>query len=156
MLSIKKESITELLPLLDRIASTSSDPQRHVAAIALNAEGQVLMGRSNHHPKGCVMTADRLVRPEKYFWIEHAERNLIYAAARESVSLVGATILVSHVPCMDCARALALSGARTVIAVKPSSARWQEHCDRAQTLFHECEVAFSMYADMPDTDDPSE
>ena len=38
---------------------------------------------------------DRWERPEKYSWVEHAERNAIYAAAREGVRLAGATMYIT-------------------------------------------------------------
>jgi len=53
---------------------------------------------------------------EKFFWIEHAERNAIYNAARTGVSLVGCTAYVNRFPCADCGRALIQSGIAQVVA----------------------------------------
>lgn len=51
-------------------------------------------------------------RPEKYQWVEHAERNAIYNAAREGITLKGSTAYLNWepVPCSDCARALIQAG----------------------------------------------
>jgi dCMP deaminase len=48
--------------------------------------------------------ASRHERPAKYSWIEHAERNAIYNAARFGVPLTGATCYVNWFPCIDRAR----------------------------------------------------
>jgi dCMP deaminase len=42
----------------------------------------------------------------KYFVLEHAERNAIYAAYAEGKSLAGATMYGTLFPCADCARAI--------------------------------------------------
>ena len=56
------------------------------------------------------VTVDNSHRPEKYDWIEHAERNAIYAAAREGRKLMGATMYLNKFPCVECARAIAQTG----------------------------------------------
>ena len=40
----------------------------------------------------------------------HAERNAIYAAAREGIRLEGSTIFTPGLPCPDCARAIIQAG----------------------------------------------
>lgn len=56
-------------------------------------------------------------RPEKYQWVEHAERNAIYNAAREGVSLKGAKAYLNWepVPCSECTRALIQAGIVEII-----------------------------------------
>lgn len=56
-------------------------------------------------------------RPEKYQWVEHAERNAVYNAAREGVKLKGAKAYLNWepVPCSDCTRALIQAGIREII-----------------------------------------
>jgi dCMP deaminase len=38
--------------------------------------------------------------------VEHAERNLIYFAARKGIRLEGASLFITHSPCVPCARAI--------------------------------------------------
>jgi dCMP deaminase len=57
----------------------------------------------------------------KYAFFEHAERNAIYSAAREGVSLKGCRIYVSAMPCADCARGIIQAGIKEVII----DATWQ-------------------------------
>ena len=42
--------------------------------------------------------------------VEHAERNLIYYAARKGIPLEGSILFVTHAPCIDCARAILNAG----------------------------------------------
>jgi len=57
------------------------------------------------------------IRPDKYQWVEHAERNAIYNAARHGIALRGARAYVnwSPVPCADCARAFIQAGIAKII-----------------------------------------
>lgn len=55
-------------------------------------------------------------RPEKYLWVEHAERNAVYNAARLGLSTIGATAYITYgTPCSDCARALIQAGVKEVV-----------------------------------------
>lgn len=44
----------------------------------------------------------------------HAEQNAIADAARRGISVEGATIYVTHFPCIQCAKILAAAGIRTI------------------------------------------
>jgi dCMP deaminase len=44
----------------------------------------------------------------------HAEQNAIADAARRGVSVHGATLYVSHFPCINCAKIVAAAGIRTI------------------------------------------
>ncbi len=44
----------------------------------------------------------------------HAEQNAISDAARRGVSLEGATIYITHFPCINCAKILAAAGVRCI------------------------------------------
>ena len=47
--------------------------------------------------------------------VEHAERNLVYYAAKYGIRLKGAELYVTHAPCPDCARSLLLAGVSKVM-----------------------------------------
>src|ERR1039457_5514978 len=87
-----------------------------------------------------------LVRPTKYLWIEHAERNAICNAARAGTATEGCTIYVEIMPCMDCARAVVQAGiTQVVIAAERmtqySSEYYNEHFGMVEVLFREAKVA---------------
>ena len=70
----------------------------------------------NTYPKGVFDTIqDRTEAPFKYLWIEHAERNAIYLAARHGIPTEGCTMFIDLSPCVDCARAIIQAGLVEVV-----------------------------------------
>ena len=45
----------------------------------------------------------------------HAERNIVFYAAKKGISLEGATMYITHNPCMGCAQAMAAAGIVRVV-----------------------------------------
>lgn len=139
------------LEIADAVAKLSKDESTKVGAVILG-EGSLEIRALGYNgaPRGCGADEDvqRVDRPEKYFWFEHAERNAIYNAARIGTPLAGSTLLVTHPPCMDCARAIVQAGIKRVYWRRPTAefaARWEEHADRVFKLFIECNVIWDVY-----------
>ena len=130
------------------VSRLSKDASTKVGAIVLGGANEIRSLGYNGAPRGC--DADepsdpRNARPEKYFWFSHAELNAITNAARVGTPLEGCTLLVTHPPCMDCARAICQAGIKRVVAVRPTDdfvARWREHAARSARLFEECGVLY--------------
>lgn len=96
---------------------SSDDPNTQVGCIFVRPEtDKMIASGSNTLVRGCRRTDRRVTRPDKYMWIEHAERNAIYAAARKGVSLNGSIAYVTMWPCMECARAIVQAGSIGVVA----------------------------------------
>jgi len=57
-----------------------------------------------------VILNERWERPIKYQYVEHAERNAIYNAARVGTPTLGCSAFVSLAPCVGCSRALVQAG----------------------------------------------
>ena len=101
------------LGLCDHIAQWSEDRDFKVGAVIVGPGQEIRATGYNGLPRGVSGTDEtRLDRPsgEKFFWVEHAERNAIYNAARAGVALAGCTLYVNRFPCADCARAIIQSG----------------------------------------------
>lgn len=125
----------------------SKDESTQVGAVIIGPTNEVRSLGYNGAPRGCRADEDSrgITRPEKYFWYSHAELNAITNAARVGVPLDGSTIVVTHPPCMDCARAIVQAGIKQVVAVRPTAEfaeRWAEHIRRTQALFQECGVEY--------------
>lgn len=60
---------------------------------------------------------DRWERPAKYEFVEHAERNAVYNAARHGITLRGATAYLNWEPhpCIECAKAFIQAGIRRIV-----------------------------------------
>ena len=134
------------LAVAQAIGQLSKDNSTKVGALIVGKGGEFLASGWNGAPRGCRADEpgdDRGIRPEKYFWFSHAEANAITNAARVGTPLDGSSIIVTHFPCMDCARAIVQAGIVKVIAPEPEyefAMRWRDHIDRSKRLFHECGV----------------
>ncbi len=127
------------------ISELSKDQSTKVGAVILGPEYEARSLGYNGAPRGCTADEDirGATRPEKYFWFSHAELNAITNAARVGTPLAGGTIVVTHFPCMGCARAIVQAGLVRVVTIQPDAdflSRWREDMSRAMKLFHECGV----------------
>lgn len=106
------------LGLAAETASWSEDRDFHVGAVIVGPANEVRATGYNGLPRGvCAADEARFDRAsgEKFHWIEHAERNAIYNAARSGTAVEGCTIFVTRFPCADCARAIIQSGIAHVV-----------------------------------------
>ncbi len=107
------------LEICNTVASWSEDRDRHVGAVIVGPGNVVVATGYNGLPRGVSDQEDaRFDREsgEKFFWIEHAERNAIFNAARVGAALDGCVIVVNRFPCADCARAIIQTGIREVVS----------------------------------------
>ena len=75
----------------------------------------ILASGINEFPLGVIYSEERLNRPLKYIFTEHAERKAIYDAAKKGVGLDSAIMYVPWFACADCGRAIIESGIKEVI-----------------------------------------
>ena len=73
-------------------------------------------------------------RDTKLTYIEHAEREVIYNAARGGINTNGLTMVCPWACCCDCARAIVRSGVKKVIAhaqaYRRTPERWRESIEQ--------------------------
>lgn len=125
----------------------SKDKSTKVGCVIVGTSGESRAWGYNGAPRGCSADEDErgVGRPEKYYWFSHAELNAITNAARVGVPLEGSTLIVTHPPCMDCARAIVQAGIKEVWCPSPEPEfrlRWKDHLERAFKLFSECGVKY--------------
>jgi dCMP deaminase len=119
----------------------SRDNSTKVGAIILNPNTlHILSTGYNGFPRKVLETKDRMERPLKYVYTEHAERNAIYGAARQGHSLDGSLMICTMFPCHDCARAIIQSGIMRIISYKPNNERWAESNGHSLTMFNEAGI----------------
>lgn len=129
-----------LLALARAVASKSKDTTK-VGAVAVDANNFVKSTGFNGIPIGVKDLPERLVRPGKYNWVEHAEASLVASAAR--LVLEGTTVVVTHQPCDRCARLLIQAGVKEVIyasTLTNMQALDPGLLDRSKTMFIEAGV----------------
>lgn len=130
----------DMIPL---VAARSKDPNTKTGCIIVGPDHEIRTTGYNSFPRGIVDNVPmRLERPEKYFWIEHAERNAIYNAARVGVPLLDCTLYLNWLCCMDCARAIIQVGITHVVVdreehERKTSPKWEADHERVVVLFRE-------------------
>jgi dCMP deaminase len=95
-------------------------------------------------------TEERRSAPEKYLFIEHAERAAIYRAASLGVSTAGASLYCPWFACCDCARAIIMAGISEVVGLvslrNATPERWQENIKLAEKMLAEAGVGQRLLA----------
>lgn len=111
----------------------SDDTSTNIGAI-ITQGGYIVSSGVNCFPSGIAVNDERLQRPLKYSFIEHAERNAIYAAARSGVCTKGATMYCNWFACADCARAIIQAGIERVVGHQQAYDKTSEHPSWAATV----------------------
>lgn len=122
-------------------ATNSPDPSTQNGAVLVGPDGDVLVGGCNEFAYGTEYTKERWERPAKYSYIEHAERNVIYEAARTGIRTQGLTIVAGWAACADCARAIVQAGLDRLVRIpsneQTTHARWGESIDIGDVIMLE-------------------
>ncbi len=129
------------------ISSWSKDPSTKVGAVVVGPDKEI---RSTGY-NGLVRGVDddipeRLERPTKYDFFEHAERNAVYNACRIGTCLKDCIIYVTSMPCPDCARAIIQAGIKMVVTYKfePVEGQpvgtWRDKVSYSEQMFKEAGV----------------
>ena len=123
-------------------ARHSPNRVRRVGAVLFPADGRAPVSACNTYPRGVRDTEARHQGNGRLIWMEHAERNAIFAAARAGIALEGASIVTTYFPCVDCARAIVQSGIRHVHTLPPDLADpvWGESFIYARTVLEEAGI----------------
>jgi dCMP deaminase len=157
------------------VASWSKDPSTKVGCILVNPESQVVVSTGfNGMPRGIeeynvveeaghhgrpFMQADglhkeRWARPEKYQWVEHAERNAIYNAARFGQPTLGCIAYMNFDPsciCTSCARAMIQAGIVEIVGPdRPfpgKGEQWEDDLLLAQAMLVEAGIRYTRIED---------
>lgn len=140
------------ISIADVVRTKSKDPSSKIGAVLVGPDHEVLSTGFNGFPRGInEAISTRWERPIKYQFVEHAERNSIYNAARHGVSLKGATLYlvgfggndVPVVPCIECTKAVIQSGIVRVVgwAYKEAPESWVEDLKFSESLLLEAGVS---------------
>lgn len=136
------------------VAGWSKDRSRQVGCVIVAPDNSLRSIGFNGFPRGLNDDHDeRHERPAKYFWTEHAERNAIYAAARNGVALAGCTMYLPWFPCVDCARAIVQAGIVELVSLEPDFAdtQWGEGFRISVDLLEEAGLAVRFISAVQDT-----
>lgn len=111
------------------LARRSPDPSTQNGALVLDDEWNMIGVGINDFTDGVKVTSKRLLRPEKYLFMEHAERNSLFDCLRKNSRKPPHIMVCPWAACADCARAIVQSGIKYLIrharpACGPVDERW--------------------------------
>ena len=127
------------------VAKKSKDPSVKVGVVIVGPDKEVRSTGYNGFPRGVEEDiSTRWERPVKYSWVEHAERNAVYNAARSGATTNGCIAYMESPPCSDCARALIQAGIKEIVVTtnNPFVGRkdWEESIKFATEMLDEAGV----------------
>ena len=97
------------------VSEKSKDSTKH-GCVIVGEHNNIVSTGYNNPPRGSDDSKVPFdVRPNKYDFIEHSERNAIYNAAKHGIALNNSTFYVTGIPCIDCFRAIISCGAKRLI-----------------------------------------
>ena len=131
---------------------SKNDSTKVGAAILRPDTLEILSMGYNGMPRGINENIEsRWKRPTKYSYVEHAERNAIYNAARSGVPLKDSICVTTLFPCTDCTRGLIQSGIKVLVTPDPILTssdeiieRWKEQWDLSTEMLNEANVEIIM------------
>lgn len=140
--------LRRLLDAATHFSTWSKDPSTKVGAVLVTEEGDPVSWGYNGPPRE--LNDDEiysLPREEKLFYVEHAERNVLFQAGERAK---GCTLFSTHFPCADCARMIVKSGVkRVVVSAKNAefrnSERWAKNMDASQKMFDDSNIEVIIY-----------
>jgi len=95
-------------------AQRSKDPSSQVGCVIVDDMNKIIGLGYNGLPNGCNDDHFSWNRPEKYFYIIHAEMNAIINC-NDFKSLKGATLYTTLFPCSECAKIIIQTGIKKII-----------------------------------------
>lgn len=99
--------------MADYVALKSKDVTK-VGAVIVGPDREIRSTGFNGFARGIAEEGvpERWDRPAKYLWVEHAERNAVYNAARMGTPCKGCILVLNWypIPCVDCTKAVIQSG----------------------------------------------
>lgn len=131
------------------VAGWSKDPSTKTGAVVVGPDREIRATGYNGLVRGVDdSVSERMERPTKYDFFEHAERNAIYNACLTGTSLKGCVMYATHAPCTDCARAIIQSGIKMVVTNKiiidesTPKGTWRDKLDFSKQMFEEAGVDY--------------
>jgi deoxycytidylate deaminase len=122
-----EKEIKILLRLAYAVAALSPDTRTQVGVVLISQDGEDVC--AYNEPSPGFTTKNKIYKSDKYAIMEHAERNVIFAANREGIPTKDSILISPWGSCADCSRAIVLSGVKKIYRhkelVKKAFPRWE-------------------------------
>ena len=144
----KNKEYARLLKDCYKFAEKSNHPSTHNAAMLLKEEKIILKG-INILPPGVKWKKERFEGDNKHLYPNHAERDVVYKAARNGISTKDLTMVMPWLPCIPCANAIISSGIKKLVVhkqmIERTRAGWHEELKNAVQIMKEAGVKIIAY-----------
>lgn len=129
-------------------SKNSDHPSTHNAALLIDKDEVVLKG-ANKFPPGVKSEQYRLEEGNRNIYINHAEQDLVYKAAREGVATDGLTMVMPWLPCIPCANSVISVGIEKLIChkqmVERTREKWIDELTEAVKIMREAGIEVIAY-----------
>lgn len=129
-------------------ASNSNHPSTHTAALLIKNKKVILRGKNILPPKVKELK-ERFQGDNKHIYPNHAERDLVYKAARKGIKTKGLMMVMPWLPCIPCANAIISSGIKQLVVHKKMIERtregWQKELKDAVQIMKEAGIKVIAY-----------
>lgn len=129
-------------------ARKSTHPSTHNAALLID-KGKAILRGINNLPPGVKSIKKRFEGTNKHIYPNHAERDLIYKAARSGIATKGLTMAMPWLPCIPCANAIITAGIRKLIIhkqmVERTDKKWRNELKDATQIMIEAGIRIIAY-----------
>lgn len=131
------------------VAQTSTNISTQNAAILVDDGGNVVLAAPNSFPDGVEESSERQNdKPRRYKYSVHAERNVIYLAAKKGIKTEGLTMVCPWATCGDCAQAIIQAGIAKLVThcqALDRSGNWREDIEFAFAMLREAGVGVEIF-----------
>ena len=137
-----------LLKIAYTKAQESTNPSTWNGAILIDDKGNVVLSAVNSFPERVAETQERQNKPLRYKFSVHAERNVIYQAARLGIKTEGLTMICPWAACTDCAQGIIQAGIKRLVVHKQAldrSIHWKEDIEFASIMLREAGVEIIVF-----------
>jgi len=136
--------------IAQQVKLKSKDKYTQIGAVIVGRDNEIVSTGYNSFPRGIDDGQHyRQERPEKYYWMMHAEQNAVVNAARIGTSTKGCIVyLTCGIPCADCAKTIINAGIVEIYCEDdddPIGSKWTEHAERSVVMFREAGVKINLY-----------
>jgi dCMP deaminase len=119
------------------------------AAVLIDDNQNIILAETNNFPNRVAETDERQNdKAARYKYSVHAERNVIYSAAKLGIKTEGLTMICPWATCSDCAQAIIQAGIKKLVVHKQALDRnghWQEDIDFAFAMLREAGIEIIIY-----------
>jgi len=139
----------ELLKIAYLEAQKSTNISTQNAALLVDLKENIILSAVNSFPNQVAETEERQKdKGIRYKLSVHAERNLIYTAAKLGIKTDGLIMVCPWATCTECAQSIIQSGIKILITHKQAldrSSHWQEDIDFAFKILKEAGVEIVIF-----------